>query len=370
MLSSKDPLFEFGLCSKMISPASELTLPAGLFCQPIDIGLDLQAEQTYTQNNMRHYPTRSEQNAIRYISSLLSCGVRTVMIRMDAPSEYKGRSILLDRQAGILHAIRKQFSRKSLTIIVDPFSIALNPDRTWGVQLHGKLDYKKTAELFAELTHTFGQAGADYILTLGRFEQEVAVTRQALQKHRLTGVQIASFSTNTETANAYVYGNHDTYQTTGQKILVSNTNEMIFRSLVDMYEGTNAVIIKPAENLHVIERLKTMLMHSQLLEEFLVDCFDANLLTSAYLQHIHRSIANDMQSFVTQNKQATLGAYTVSGTYFNDMQMLGHKGGSFLDGLLYERFCNIAAALKGWPGRQLIIDRNVHWFIARRQRQS
>jgi porphobilinogen synthase len=350
--------------SKTIHTTPEVHLPTKLFCQPIDIGIDLLDQQIRAINSMEDYPVRSEQNAILHIHDLLKYGIQTVMLRMDAPKTFSDHTALLDRQADILKNLRAHFPSDQLTVIADPFSVALNQDRTWGVHTDGKLDYDKTAKLFAQIATTFNQAGADYILALGRFEREVAVAQEALGEHHASTSRIASFSTNTETTNAYVYADHDTYKTTGQKILVSNINEMVFRALVDIYEGTQLVVIKPSENLHVIERLRTLLTHPQLLARFLQSDLVVSMLTNPHLKHVHAAIIDDVEGFLAESRRCALGAYTVSGTYFTDMQTLRRKGDAFLQSVLYERFCNIAATLQEWPGGQFIVDRNAFRFVS------
>jgi delta-aminolevulinic acid dehydratase/porphobilinogen synthase len=351
------------VCSKTISHQPELELKPSLFCQPIDIAIDLKGNATQPIANMANYPMRSAQNTLEHIAELLEIGIRAVMVRMDSPSAYGSYEKILKRQATIIAQIRRQFSHKELTIIVDPFSVALNPDKTWGVQTEVGLDYLKTVELFAHITEVFTKAGGDYILTLGRFEREVDVASRMLDQTQ-SSTQVASFSTNTETTNAYVYADHGAYAVTKQKILVSNYQEMVFRAIVDLYEGSRLIIVKPAENLHVLEKVTTLLRHPELLKEFLGSKrVRAMTHQSIYLEHIRKGILKDVGGFVDRAANTGLGAYTVSGTYFMDMQTLDRKGNPFLTSLLYERFCNIMSVLNDWQNQKLIVDRNAYWFF-------
>lgn len=346
-------------CSKTIFYTPEVELPPNIFCQPIDIGIDLQGDQAMPIPNMDQYPFRSQENAKRSIIALLELGIRSVMVRMDSPDTYPGTTILLERQAAIIKDLRETFPE--LNIIVDPFSIALNRDKTWGVLKDGRLDYGATATLFGDIGKTFAQAGASYVLTLGRFEREVAVAKLAVSGP----TKVSSFSTNTETTNAYVYSESGEYAPTGQKILVSNFQEMIFRALVDIFEGSEMVIVKPAENLHVLEKLTMLLSHPALLAEFLQKPHVVAMADSSeYLKGVYGSMLTDRQGFLAKAKKARLAAYTVSGTYFMDMETLRRKGDYFLSSVLHERFSNIAAVLQESSHSGLIIDRNAKWLLA------
>jgi porphobilinogen synthase len=311
---------------------------------------------------MDGYPLRSLENTLRYIRQLVAIGIQAVMIRMDSPGSYDSRAALLDKQAAVVRAIRDDFP--SLTIIVDPFSIALNTDKTWGVLQDGKLNYMLTLELFSSATRVFAGAGASYVLTLGRFEREVDVAKRTLGRLK-SRTKVSSFSTNTETTNAYVYSDHGAYALTRQKILVSNYQEMFFRALVDIFEGSELVVVKPAENLHVLEKLKTLHLHPSLLVAFLESERVKKMAdTSEYLRKVHATMLVDQATFLEKMQQANLAAYTVSGTYFQDIQTLKRKGSYFLTSLLYERFSNIASVLNETNGDGLIIDRNAYWFFA------
>jgi len=332
-----------------------------MFCQPIDIGIDLADNSTQDIPNMEGYPLRSLGNAIQYIETLLKIGICTVMVRMDAPSTYKDKHVLLKKQASLVQSLRTAFAPTNLRIIVDPFSIALNADKTWGIQSKGRLDYLRTAELFSFLTQSFAEAGADYILTLGRFEREVEIATRTIAALSST-MLVSSFSTNTETTNAYVYNCQQPYAVTGQKILVSNYDEMTFRALLDIYEGTHLVVVKPAENVHVLEKLAALLTHPELLENFLrSDSVKAMVDQANHLRKAYADMLSGSSVFTLRMRSVSLASYAISGTYYMDRQILKRKGQAFLKSLLYERYVTTAAVIVA-HGEPLIIDRNAGWF--------
>lgn len=349
-------------CTRMISNQPEIMLRPGMFCQPIDIGIDLAGNTAKAIPDMDGYPLRSLQNATEYITRLLEAGIRTVMVRMDAPAAYIDKRRLLERQTAVVHSLRSTFTSSDLQIIVDPFSIALNADKTWGVQSRGRLDYLRTAELFSVLTRCFAEAGADSILTLGRFEREVDIAMRTIAAHGST-MYVSSFSTNTETTNAYVYAQTQSYVMTDQKILVSNYDEMVFRALIDIYEGSHRVVIKPAENLHVLAKIVTLLSNPELLNAFLQsDQVETMIIQKECLRGVRDSILSDFKAYMDKAQAVVLGSYTVSGTYYTDTQTLRRKGDVFLKSLLYERYVNIAGITSAYC-EPLIIDRNAGWFL-------
>lgn len=353
-------------CSRTLPTAPETVLAPADFCQPIDIAISLTGNSTAAIANMDGYPMRSAENAVEYISELKEKGIGTVMLRMDAPSSLGGPDAVIARQAATLQTIRNAYTPEDLTIIVDPFSVALNPDKTWGVQKGGKLDYIATANLFAELTKVFANAGGSYILTLGRFEREVDIAARSIT-HAGAEALVSSFSTNTETTNAYVYADHGAYALTNQKIPVSNSAEMVLRALIDIHEGSRLVIIKPAENLHIVERLTALLGDGNGLGIFFhTDEVQAAANASPYVGHVVREIADDTAAFLQKAAEARLGTYTVSGTYFIDRQTLARRGDDFLVCVLYERFCNSKSVLQRRQQCGYIIDRNAHWYFTHR----
>lgn len=352
-------------CSKTIQDSAEVELTSELFCQPIDIAIELNGDTTKAIENMDDYPLRSLQNCLKYLEQVANVGIRTIMLRMNSPKLLGDKEAIIKKQVSILKEIRKHYKSTDLDIIIDPFSIALNPNKTWGIlNSKGELDYVATVELFSKMTAHFAEAGATYMLTLGRFEREVDATQRTLMKLANTPTKPASFSTNTETTNAYVYADHGAYAITKQKILVSNAAEMVFRALVDIHEGSQLVVVKPAENLHILEKIKTLLAHHDLLVEFLTSKNIEHMTEqSVYLRRVRSIILEDTDAFIAKAVNVRLGAYTVSGTYFIDMQTKQRKGSAFLRSLLYERFCNIASILQEREVPGLIIDRNACWYF-------
>ena len=353
-------------CSRTIQYSAEITLFPELFCQPIDIAIELTGSKTVPIANMDKYPMRSVENALGYIDAVRKSGIRTIMLRMNAPKLLTTIDAVLQRQQDVITRIRSKYDAKSLDIIIDPFSVALNENKTWGIlDKNGDLDYIATAQLFSKITTLFANENASYMLTLGRFEREADVTHRTISSLNKPETKVASFSTNTETTNAYVYADHGAYALTRQKILVSNSQEMVFRALVDIHEGSQLIVIKPAENLHILEKIKTVLRHRKLLEEFLISKAVTDMARhSVYLQRIRHIILEDIESFSVKAATVRLGAYTVSGTYFMDMQTKQRKGDAFLKSLLYERFCNIAGVLSEHITPGLIIDRNALWYFS------
>jgi delta-aminolevulinic acid dehydratase/porphobilinogen synthase len=212
------------------------------------------------------------------------------------------------------------------------------------------------------LTLEFSHIGVDSIVTLGRLQGEVRAVKKVLQA-RNSDVKIKSFSQNSETRNAYMYlkSTPDKLDT-GQKILVGNVTEMQLQTILDIYEGTDTVIVKPTESTHLIT-LTTLLIDDK--NRVL------NFLTSNKVKEIlkgnHHSrqqvtdILQNMDSFNAKCGQIKVGGYTVSGTYYLQKKLQEEKGDIFAFNVVDELLKNSISA----AGDHLdaIIDRNALWYL-------
>jgi delta-aminolevulinic acid dehydratase/porphobilinogen synthase len=340
--------------------------------QPIDINVRCEGNKTVNLRNMDGYPLRSVENALDTLPAILKTGINTVALRLIASSAETGPAglgrgedpyHLLAEQAVAIERIRKAYPPKDLTIMADPFGLALNKDKTWGIQTRGSIDYFKTLEFIANIAKTYSDSRVDWLLSLGRIEREVDVVKRVLNKEN-SAMRVASFSTNLETKNAYVYVEGEPASTdTGQKIVVGSTTEMLLRGVFDSYEGTEAIIVKPSENFHILSGLVHLLSDPNILVDFLTSPQVAGLLAgNDYLQTLKQNILAEPQAFLAKSRKIGLGGYTVSGTYYQDHQIQQRKGETFLWEVLNERFHNIRGALRDWDGQIRIIDRNACFY--------
>ncbi|MCY8560525.1 delta-aminolevulinic acid dehydratase, partial [Bacillus haynesii] len=244
-----------GKTSRRLTQEFEVNINADKLSQPIDVDVYLQGNTVREMKNMDDYPFRSVENSLEFIKELKTYGIHSITLRLVGKPSYNDWNVydVLRDHVNAFKNIRACYPKGTLHITVDPFSIGLNEDGTWGIKnKSGQLDYLETIELISNISMSFGKAGTDSILTLGRIEGEVEVTKKVLEKIE-SDTTITSFSQNTETKNAYMYlENTPARLDTGQKILVGNVTEMNLHTLIDIYEGTNTIIVKPIENFHLI----------------------------------------------------------------------------------------------------------------------
>lgn len=353
-----------GATSRRIMHEYETKVRPEHFSQPIDIDVTLSGNQTSLMANMPQYPFRSTANAIAFIEELLTLGISSVVLRIRGSLYGPDDDAVIRSHGEAIRLIREHFPKDKLEIVVDPFSIALNKDGTWGVKdQDGNLSYEQTAELIQAITIHFAESGMDSIITLGRIEHEVLLTRQALEKIQRTDIKISSFSQNSETKNAYIYLEHTPDKLdTGQKILVGNFTEMNIQMLTDVLDGSNQVIVKPLENFQLILMAQLLLANANFLSDYLHSPPVQALLrlNESTAQKINR-ILHHIPQFHELSRKVKVGAYSVSGTYYMQKKIEQEKSERFSYNVVEESLANALAS--AGPSLYRIIDRNASWFV-------
>ncbi|MFD2116630.1 delta-aminolevulinic acid dehydratase [Paenibacillus yanchengensis] len=357
-----------GLASRRLSSKCEVEILPNTFSQPIDVDINLRGNVAKNMINMPEYPYRSVENTIEYIQELKSYGITSVILRpVGNRGDLSSEQVLLN-QKEILKMIRTQFPKGDIKITVDPFNVALNADGTWGIMnKNGEINYIETCELISKIAIEYSSVGIDEILTLGRIEGEVEITRKTLEMIN-SDIKIKSFSQNTETSNAYIYLNDiPQYTETGQKILIGNFVEMNLQTLIDIWEGTDIVVVKPIENLHLILMTKLFIQDKSNIVNFLNSPETyKTLIHNSKAQEKINSILSDLEGFYEKCKKIKVGSYSVSGTYYLQKKLQIEKNEDFSFAMMNELVRNAASAANGYLDH--IIDRNALWFIKKLKR--
>lgn len=382
------------LLERRIIRENECVLAAKDFTQTIDVDLTLKEDMTKDLPNMPDYKVRSLTNALSYIYELKKRGINSVVIRMGSSINNNEKSIYsfdplfigteekynklynpeidtpaykyLELQRMAYKLIRNEFSQNDLKIIGDPFGIAPNKNGGWGIQnKNGELNYEKTADIIKEIAQSYSEAKLDGVLTLGRVYREVKLTKEALEKLN-SQTKIYSFSQNIESKTAYIYlDNINNRRDTGQKIIPGNITEMALHTLLDIYEGTDVVVVKPTESFHAIYMTNQFLTDKAAIINFLnSDCVKEISLNNQNLLLVIKDILKNIDIFFENiNKNVKIGTYTVSGSYYLQKLLEHAKGENFTLNLLVETFKNA----KSSAGNHFttIMDRNSSWFLDR-----
>ncbi|MED4116887.1 delta-aminolevulinic acid dehydratase [Priestia megaterium] len=379
--------------SRRIFHENEISISGQDFTQIIDIDLTLKGNVTKDLPNMPDYPVRSLENAINYIHWLQTKDIFSVVIRMGGSVKNEESSVysfdplfigteqkynelyeneipvyqFLKAQKAAYKLIRTTFSPKQLQIIGDPFGIAPNKNGGWGIQHEGgSLNYEKTEQLIKEIAKAYSEVELDGILTLGRIYKEVQITRKALDKIN-SNTKIYSFSQNIESKTAYIYLDEiNNRRDTGQKIIPGNITEMALHTLLDIYEGTDVIVVKPTENYHAIYMTNNFLTNKQSILSFLQSNKIKDICqTNIELNHVVEDIVNDIDNFYEEKcKKVRLSTYTVSGSYYLQKLLGQEKGENFTYNVLDETFKNAKSA----AGECFItiMDRNANWYLSKK----
>ncbi|MDA7027410.1 delta-aminolevulinic acid dehydratase [Bacillus sp. CLL-7-23] len=360
---------QLGRTSRRLTQEYEVSIHPAKLSQPIDVDIYLNGNTTRQMKNMDGYPFRSVENTIELIKELKSYGIHSITLRLIGKLSEDIYQVLNDHIQAF-KTIRDNYPLGTLHITVDPFHIGLNDDGTWGIKNStGQLDYQATIELISTIASHFAKEGADSILTLGRIDAEVEVTKKELEKIG-SNTTITSFSQNTETKNAYMYLEHTpAHLDTGQKILVGNVTEMNLYTLIDIYDGTDTIIVKPIENFHLLTNTSLFLKDKYNIIDFLTsDKVKQTLTHHPCLKEKVLNILFNIDDFFDKCKLVKIGGYTVSGTYYLQKNFEKTKGQDFTFSVIDELLKNAISASNF--SISTIIDRNALWYVKQMARQN
>jgi porphobilinogen synthase len=356
-----------GGASRRVATEREVAISPKDLAQPLDVDLDLSNEEVEAVPGLPGYLRRGLGEALSFLQRLEKTGLASVVVRLAARP--RGENLgahrnVVERWVDALQRIREEFPPGRLDIIVDPFSVALRRDGTWGIRdEQGRIDTGATLELLDHVARSVGGAGASGLLTLGRINREVEVTKAALEEEGLA-TRVHSFSQNSETSTAYVYLDADKAVTdTGQKILPGNATEMDLRALIDVWDGTDVSVVKPLENYHSMASLRLLLDDAVARETFLCSTEVERLAAlSPFLSEKVGRMLSDRERLAERCEGARIGAYCVSGTTFLISLLARERGIGMARARLEEMWVNVAAASKGRADK--IVDRNAFAYLS------
>ena len=188
--------------TRRLSHRRETEVPVRALCQPFDIkGCNGPARLLIGTPESGHYE-HTLKSVLPELDDVREAGITQVCLRLIKSFAETERTI--DEHAGLIAGVRQHVGG-DIRVTVDPFSLALTPELKWGVfsTTQDVLDVEASLDLIATAAVRFVQAGADGFLTLGRVPYEARVARAAIDAYRLKA-RVVSFSTNSETPNAYI----------------------------------------------------------------------------------------------------------------------------------------------------------------------
>lgn len=349
-----------GLASRRLAPEPEFNISARHLAQPFDIDLSLGGNEYKPLTGFERYYRLGLDAAGDAIARAARLGVSAAVVRFVGSVDDPYRS--LSEQGEAFIALRDRVSGE-IPLVVDPFSLALNDDWSWGIRTgQDRLDIEKTLDLVTMIARTFGDAGAAGIFTLGRIESEVYVTRRELDRIG-SATKIYSFSQNSETSTAYIYLNTGDALDTGQKILPGNATEMTLRALADVWDGTDVCIVKPLENYHLTFELSRLLRSPVERARFLTQDKVIELAAmSPTLEAKVEAMVADAAVMSERCARVLIGGYAVSGTSYTLALVAAARGVNMARSRLEEMWVNVMAA--AGPHLGPIVDRNAVSFLS------
>jgi len=149
-----------------------------------------------------------------------------------------------------------------LLVITDVCLCAYTKSGHCGLIKNGKIDNDATCELLAKVALSHAQAGADIVAPSDMMDGRVGYIREALEKNGFYDTAIMSYAAKYASAfygpfrdaaeSAHTFGDRKSYQ-----IDVSNADEALAEIALDIAEGADIVMVKPALCfLDVIHRAK------------------------------------------------------------------------------------------------------------------
>jgi len=227
----------------------------------IDEGTDIKQEIA----SMPGYYRMSLDNTVKEVKELWALGLTSVLIFIKCKDELKdntGREAF--NENGLMQRSIKAIKDAVPEICVmtdialDPYSIHGHD----GIVLDGEIVNDATVEALVKMSVSHARAGADFVAPSDMMDGRIAAIRKALEENLFTKTGIMSYSAKYASCfygpfrdaldSAPGFGDKKTYQ-----MDYSNRREAMKETLMDIEEGADIVMVKPALSyLDIIREIK------------------------------------------------------------------------------------------------------------------
>jgi len=245
------------------SIVAETTLSPSDFIAPLFV---VEGENVKEEiQSLPDYYRMSLEVTVQEVQTLWQLGIKCVLLFVKCKDELKDNAgtEALNPEGLMQHSIRA--IKKAVPEMVVMTDVALDPYSSFGhdgIVEGEKIVNDVTVETLAKMALSHAQAGADFIAPSDMMDGRVAAIRQALEVNGFHETGILSYSAKYASClygpfrdaldSAPGFGDKKTYQ-----MDYANTNEAIKEVLLDVSEGADIVMIKPAGfYLDVIHRVK------------------------------------------------------------------------------------------------------------------
>lgn len=244
---------------------AENSLTPNDFIAPLFIedGTNLKTEIS----SMKGYYRYSLDNTIKEVKELWSLGIKSVLIFVKSPDALKDNT---GKEAwnpdGIMQRSIKAI-KDAVPEMVVMTDVALDPYSSYGhdgIVKDGEIVNDETVEALIKMSLSHAAAGADFMAPSDMMDGRIGEIRKALEQNNFTRVGIMSYSAKYASCfygpfrnaldSAPGFGDKKTYQ-----MNYANRVEVIKATLMDIEEGADIVMVKPAmAYLDIIREIKNV----------------------------------------------------------------------------------------------------------------
>ena len=204
--------------------------------------------------SMKGYYRMSLENTIKEVKELWSLGIKSILLFVKSKDELKdntgkeawNKNGLMQRS---IRAIKEAVP--GMLVMTD---VALDPYSSYGhdgIVKDGEIVNDETVEALVKMSVSHAEAGADFVAPSDMMDGRIGAIRAGLEEHQFTKVGIMSYSAKYASCfygpfrdaldSAPGFGDKKTYQ-----MNYANRIEAIKETLMDIEEGADIVMVKPA----------------------------------------------------------------------------------------------------------------------------
>ncbi len=245
------------------SMVAETILRPADFIAPlfIDEGENVQTEIA----SMPGYYRRSIDQTVKEVKELWNIGIRSVLVFIKCKDEWKDNT---GKEAwnpdGLMQRSIKAI-KNAVPEMVVMTDVALDPYSSYGhdgIVLDGEIVNDATVEALVQMSISHAKAGADFVAPSDMMDGRIGAIRKGLEETGFTQTGIMSYSAKYASCfygpfrdaldSAPGFGDKKTYQ-----MDYANRTEAIKETLMDIEEGADIVMVKPAlAYLDIIREIK------------------------------------------------------------------------------------------------------------------
>jgi len=234
------------------SLVAETILTPNDFIAPlfIDEGKNISTEIT----SMPNYYRRSLDLTVKEVKDLWSMGIKCVLLFVKAKDEVKDNT---GKEAwnknGLMQRSIKEI-KEAVPEMVVMTDVALDPYSSYGhdgIVLNGQIVNDQTVEALVKMSLSHAEAGADFVAPSDMMDGRIGAIRQAFEENNFINTGIMSYSAKYASCfygpfrdaldSAPGFGDKKTYQ-----MNYANRIEAIKETIIDVEEGADIVMVKPA----------------------------------------------------------------------------------------------------------------------------